>query len=186
MARLLSHPSRLDAPLSAGPAFRGRLYRRPVSLQRHHAASRRFRTIRSSSATRRCWSTRACRSSSSSSRRTRSFDHDRRHIGHGVQGGLRRHSRFACLQAARFWPPRQVGAVFRRARRASAAAESLPHKFIRREVLRRGGHCQERHPHHHGVPHREYRDLDYRGKPVVDIWNFLGRGGLCESGDAGY
>ncbi len=27
------------------------------------------------------------------------------------------------------------------------------------------------------VPHRVYRDLDPRGKPVVDIWNFFGRGG---------
>jgi UDP-N-acetyl-D-mannosaminuronic acid dehydrogenase len=28
------------------------------------------------------------------------------------------------------------------------------------------------------VPHRAYRDLDVRGKPVVDIWNFFGRGGI--------
>jgi UDP-N-acetyl-D-mannosaminuronic acid dehydrogenase len=27
------------------------------------------------------------------------------------------------------------------------------------------------------TPHREYKSLDFRGKPVVDIWNFLGRGG---------
>jgi UDP-N-acetyl-D-mannosaminuronic acid dehydrogenase len=28
-----------------------------------------------------------------------------------------------------------------------------------------------------GVPHREYKNLDFGDKPVVDIWNFLGRGG---------
>jgi len=28
-----------------------------------------------------------------------------------------------------------------------------------------------------GVPHREYKKLDFGGKPVVDIWNALGRGG---------
>jgi UDP-N-acetyl-D-mannosaminuronic acid dehydrogenase len=29
-----------------------------------------------------------------------------------------------------------------------------------------------------GVPHKEYRTLDLQGKPVVDVWNFLGRGGV--------
>lgn len=29
-----------------------------------------------------------------------------------------------------------------------------------------------------GVPHREYKSLDYQGKPVVDIWNCLGNGAL--------
>jgi hypothetical protein len=29
-----------------------------------------------------------------------------------------------------------------------------------------------------GAPHRRYKELDYRGKPVVDVWNHLGRGGL--------
>jgi UDP-N-acetyl-D-mannosaminuronic acid dehydrogenase len=29
-----------------------------------------------------------------------------------------------------------------------------------------------------GAPHGRYRDLDYRGKPVVDVWNHLGQGGL--------
>jgi UDP-N-acetyl-D-mannosaminuronic acid dehydrogenase len=28
-----------------------------------------------------------------------------------------------------------------------------------------------------GAPHRRYRSLDYRGKPVVDVWNLLGQGG---------
>ncbi len=28
------------------------------------------------------------------------------------------------------------------------------------------------------IPHQAYRGLDPRGKPVVDVWNFLGRGGL--------
>ena len=28
-----------------------------------------------------------------------------------------------------------------------------------------------------GVPHKEYKKLDFGDKPVVDIWNFLGRGG---------
>ena len=28
-----------------------------------------------------------------------------------------------------------------------------------------------------GAPHQRYRSLDYRGKPVVDVWNLLGRGG---------
>ena len=27
------------------------------------------------------------------------------------------------------------------------------------------------------TPHREYKALDFKGKPVVDIWNFLGLGG---------
>jgi UDP-N-acetyl-D-mannosaminuronic acid dehydrogenase len=27
------------------------------------------------------------------------------------------------------------------------------------------------------IPHRKYAGLDFRGKPVVDIWNFLGQGG---------
>lgn len=31
-----------------------------------------------------------------------------------------------------------------------------------------------------GAPHAVYRDLDLRGKYVVDIWNFLGKGGLIE------
>ena len=30
------------------------------------------------------------------------------------------------------------------------------------------------------IPHQAYRGLDPRGKPVVDVWNFLGRGGLIE------
>lgn len=29
-----------------------------------------------------------------------------------------------------------------------------------------------------GVPHAEYRELDYQGKPVIDIWNSLGRGAV--------
>ena len=29
-----------------------------------------------------------------------------------------------------------------------------------------------------GAPHRRYRELDFQGKPVVDVWNHLGRGGL--------
>lgn len=29
-----------------------------------------------------------------------------------------------------------------------------------------------------GVPHREYRGLDYCGKPVIDIWNCLGKGAI--------
>jgi UDP-N-acetyl-D-mannosaminuronic acid dehydrogenase len=28
-----------------------------------------------------------------------------------------------------------------------------------------------------GAPHQRYKTLDYRGKPVVDVWNLLGRGG---------
>jgi UDP-N-acetyl-D-mannosaminuronic acid dehydrogenase len=28
-----------------------------------------------------------------------------------------------------------------------------------------------------GAPHLRYRTLDYGGKPVVDVWNLLGRGG---------
>jgi UDP-N-acetyl-D-mannosaminuronic acid dehydrogenase len=28
-----------------------------------------------------------------------------------------------------------------------------------------------------GAPHRRYQSLDYGGKPVVDVWNLLGRGG---------
>lgn len=28
------------------------------------------------------------------------------------------------------------------------------------------------------TPHREYKDLDLLGKPVVDVWNFFGNGGL--------
>lgn len=28
-----------------------------------------------------------------------------------------------------------------------------------------------------GAPHRRYQSLDYRGKPVVDVWNLLGQGG---------
>jgi len=28
-----------------------------------------------------------------------------------------------------------------------------------------------------GAPHQRYKTLDYRGKPVVDIWNLLGQGG---------
>jgi len=28
-----------------------------------------------------------------------------------------------------------------------------------------------------GAPHRRYTTLDYRGKPVVDVWNLLGQGG---------
>jgi UDP-N-acetyl-D-mannosaminuronic acid dehydrogenase len=28
-----------------------------------------------------------------------------------------------------------------------------------------------------GAPHTRYKELDFRGKPVVDIWNHLGRGG---------
>jgi UDP-N-acetyl-D-mannosaminuronic acid dehydrogenase len=27
-----------------------------------------------------------------------------------------------------------------------------------------------------GAPHRRYRELDVRGKPVVDVWNHLGKG----------
>ena len=27
-----------------------------------------------------------------------------------------------------------------------------------------------------GAPHRRYRTLDFRGKPVVDVWNHLGKG----------
>ncbi len=29
-----------------------------------------------------------------------------------------------------------------------------------------------------GAPHSRYKTLDYRGKPVVDIWNLLGKGGV--------
>ena len=29
-----------------------------------------------------------------------------------------------------------------------------------------------------GAPHRRYRELDFQGKPVVDVWNHLGSGGL--------
>ncbi len=29
-----------------------------------------------------------------------------------------------------------------------------------------------------GVPHREYHSLDLRGKPVLDVWNCLGKGAL--------
>lgn len=29
-----------------------------------------------------------------------------------------------------------------------------------------------------GAPHRVYETLDVKGKPVIDIWNFLGKGGL--------
>ena len=29
-----------------------------------------------------------------------------------------------------------------------------------------------------GAPHLRYREVDFRGKPVVDVWNHLGRGGL--------
>jgi UDP-N-acetyl-D-mannosaminuronic acid dehydrogenase len=29
-----------------------------------------------------------------------------------------------------------------------------------------------------GTPHKRYKDLDYGGKPVVDIWNLLGHGGV--------
>jgi UDP-N-acetyl-D-mannosaminuronic acid dehydrogenase len=28
-----------------------------------------------------------------------------------------------------------------------------------------------------GSPHKRYKTLDYRGKPVVDVWNLLGKGG---------
>jgi UDP-N-acetyl-D-mannosaminuronic acid dehydrogenase len=28
-----------------------------------------------------------------------------------------------------------------------------------------------------GAPHTRYKDLDFRGKPVVDVWNHLGKGG---------
>jgi UDP-N-acetyl-D-mannosaminuronic acid dehydrogenase len=28
------------------------------------------------------------------------------------------------------------------------------------------------------TPHREYADLDMKGKVVVDVWNFYGKGGL--------
>jgi UDP-N-acetyl-D-mannosaminuronic acid dehydrogenase len=28
------------------------------------------------------------------------------------------------------------------------------------------------------IPHSAYRKLETHGKPVVDIWNFLGKGGL--------
>jgi UDP-N-acetyl-D-mannosaminuronic acid dehydrogenase len=28
-----------------------------------------------------------------------------------------------------------------------------------------------------GAPHQRYKTLDYRGKPVVDVWNLLGKGG---------
>lgn len=27
------------------------------------------------------------------------------------------------------------------------------------------------------TPHREYKSIDFKNKPVVDIWNFLGKGG---------
>jgi UDP-N-acetyl-D-mannosaminuronic acid dehydrogenase len=27
-----------------------------------------------------------------------------------------------------------------------------------------------------GAPHSCYKDLDFRGRPVVDIWNLLGKG----------
>jgi UDP-N-acetyl-D-mannosaminuronic acid dehydrogenase len=29
-----------------------------------------------------------------------------------------------------------------------------------------------------GAPHRRYRSLDFRGKPVVDVWNHLGKGSI--------
>ncbi len=29
-----------------------------------------------------------------------------------------------------------------------------------------------------GAPHKEYKDLDFKGKYVVDVWNFYGGGGL--------
>ena len=28
------------------------------------------------------------------------------------------------------------------------------------------------------VPHKQYMDLDTQGKPVIDIWGFLGNGTL--------
>jgi UDP-N-acetyl-D-mannosaminuronic acid dehydrogenase len=28
------------------------------------------------------------------------------------------------------------------------------------------------------TPHKEYAGLDMQGKPVVDVWNFFGKGGL--------
>lgn len=28
-----------------------------------------------------------------------------------------------------------------------------------------------------GAPHQDYKELDLKGKPVVDVWNLLGRGG---------
>jgi UDP-N-acetyl-D-mannosaminuronic acid dehydrogenase len=31
------------------------------------------------------------------------------------------------------------------------------------------------------TPHREYHELDLRGKPVVDVWNFFGNGGLVHT-----
>ena len=27
-----------------------------------------------------------------------------------------------------------------------------------------------------GTPHKLYKDLDFRGKPVIDVWNLLGKG----------
>ena len=29
-----------------------------------------------------------------------------------------------------------------------------------------------------GVPHSDYQTLDYQNKPVIDIWNSLGRGSV--------
>jgi UDP-N-acetyl-D-mannosaminuronic acid dehydrogenase len=30
------------------------------------------------------------------------------------------------------------------------------------------------------APHKEYVELDFKGKPVVDIWNILGKGSLID------
>ena len=91
--RALAH----DYPRAADLPGR-RLRRRTVPVQGHDAAGRVHRQLRSCSATPRCWSTRACRSTWSSRLEAapRPGRLDGRHPRHGVQGRERRHPRRAC------------------------------------------------------------------------------------------